>query len=149
MIRPDGVLRRRVLGVLSLGATVAPASLRLAPLFGASAAIAQPDSSRAEDRKLLVRLRSRDARAFKEFVRENKLGFASAPAHVAPDGTVTGVLVMTRDTLDKARLNTALRAEIVARPPVKPSEVPQVGRGNRFEDPKILPQGRGVLIPAR
>lgn len=146
MVRPDGVLRRRVLRALGLGATIAPASLGLASLLGAWPTGAQPIPGGDKIPNLLVRLRSRDARAFKEFVRANKIGFASAPPRLDPDGTITGVVVMTRSQLAKARLIPALRAEIVARPPTTQSELPRVGRGNRFDDPKVLPQGRGVLV---
>jgi hypothetical protein len=34
----------------------------------------------------------------------------------------------------------------LARPPKTDREIPKVGKGNRFADPKVLPRGRGKIV---
>lgn len=122
----------------------APASLALVGV-----AHARPADPRPAEPEYLVRLRSNNVEAFKAFVREYRVQFASAPPRIDNEGHIAGVVLMKKRALDQARQTNYLRVEVIAGPPRSPEEVPKVGRGNRFSDPNVLPQGRGQLLPQR
>jgi hypothetical protein len=53
---------------------------------------------------------------------------------------------MRESVLVDARRIADFEVTVVARPPTTERDTPQVGKGNRFEDPRILPRGRGRIL---
>jgi len=103
--------------------------------------------AQSDDRKVLVRLHSPDDEKLRAYLLHSKfevLRYTPPPEAGAP---ATALALMPRSATARARLPDRVNVEILAVPPRTESEVPRVGRGNRFEDPNVQPQGRGRLIP--
>ncbi|BAN27538.1 hypothetical protein [Caballeronia insecticola] len=94
-----------------------------------------------------VRVVSGNVDEFRRFVETTPLEFSCASPRVGADGTVSAHVLMHESAVQKAQASDAIRLEIVAHPADLGDEgPPQVGEGNRFEDPSVLPTGRGVLL---
>ena len=104
--------------------------------------IPQPD-----DPMVQVRLISANADELKRFIDSTPMEFACAGPRVNKEGIATAHVLMKDSVAKAAQRNDAVRLEIVADASDMADEgPPQVGSGNRFEDPAVLPTGRGVLL---
>ena len=97
-----------------------------------------------EDPEILVRLVTRDVAALKHFLDTNPVEVVRL---LLPDeGYPAWAAILTRESVAaNARLIAEFEVVILARPPKTDRETPQVGEGNRFADPKVLPRGRGIV----
>lgn len=111
------------------------------------------DERQGDDPVVQVRLISSDESGFTEFVRSTPVEFACAMPRVNPEGIITADVLMKQSVVEAASERAAaanLRIEIVADvSTVKGRRRPEVGKGNRFEDPTVLPPGRGALVRDR
>ncbi|SAL79186.1 hypothetical protein AWB71_05846 [Caballeronia peredens] len=104
-----------------------------------------PETS--DDPMVQVRVVSGNVDEFRRFVESTPLEFPCASPRVGADGTVSAHVLMRESAVQKAQASDAIRLEIVAHPSDLGDEgPPEVGEGNRFEDPSVLPAGRGVLL---
>ena len=98
-----------------------------------------------EDPEILVRLVTWDVETLKHFLETNPVEVV----RVLPpdDGHPVQATLLLRESVaaDAARL-AGFEVVVLARPPVTDAQTPQVGRGNRFADPAILPRGRGRIV---
>lgn len=99
----------------------------------------------AEDPEILVRLVTQDVEALKHFLATNPVEVVRV---LLPDaGYPAWATVLTRESVAaSARRMAEFEVVVLARPPTTDRETPQVGQGNRFSDPKILPRGRGRIV---
>lgn len=106
-----------------------------------------------DDPVVQVRLISSDEAAFTEFVKNTPVEFACAMPRVSAEGIITAEVLMQQSMVEQSleRAEAAkVRLEVVAdASSVRGRRLPEVGDGNRFEDPKVLPVGRGALIDDR
>lgn len=107
------------------------------------------DNPDAGDPVLQVRLVSNDVAAFKKLVETTPLSFACAMPRLSPKGVVSAHVLMTRRQVEQIeRENKSIKVEVVADPAdFSGDRRPEVGKGNRYAEPGVLPQGRGTLIP--
>jgi hypothetical protein len=104
-------------------------------------------SENQNDPVLQVRLISADANAFKKFVETTPVEFACAGPRVSPKGVVTAHVLMRESVAKRAAAQDVVKVEIVADLTATTGKRrAEVGRGNRFENPQVLPIGRGVLL---
>jgi len=102
----------------------------------------QPD-----DPVVQVRLISADVEAFKKFVETTPLDFSCAGPRVNAEGLVTAHVLMKKSVALRAAKAGVLKVEITADPSTrKTNQQADIGKGNRFADPRVLPTGRGVLL---
>jgi hypothetical protein len=103
--------------------------------------------SPGDDPMVQVRVVSGSVDEFKRFVESTPVEFSCASPRVSRDGVVSAHVLMRDSEVKKAQASDAIRLEIVAHPSDLGDEgPPEVGKGNRFEDPSVLPTGRGVLL---
>jgi len=123
---------------------------RLVPMLlgvvGAGVARAAPDRT---DPEVLARVTYPNPRAFREAVRKLRIEVVRILTFEKPEGTVTALVLMRRSSLTLAAQDPSVKVTIVAEPPTNPADVPQVGEGNRFANPRALPQGQGILRKGR
>jgi hypothetical protein len=109
----------------------------------------QADSPRAapngDDPEILVRLVTKDVRVLRRFVAEHPVSVVRMlpPAEGRPP---SATLIMHESVLVDARRVAEVEVTVLARPPTTERDTPQVGKGNRFEDPRVLPRGRGRIL---
>ncbi len=109
----------------------------------------QADSTRAtpdgDDPEILVRLVTKDVRLLRRFVAEHPV---SVVRMLPPDKDrpPSATVIMRESVLADARRIGAFEVTVLARPPTTERDTPQVGKGNRFEDPRVLPRGRGRIV---
>ena len=99
----------------------------------------------AEDPEILVRLVTQDVAALKHFLKTNPVEVVRVL--LPDDGYPAWAAILTSESV-AARARSAAEMEVVvlARPPKTDREIPKVGKGNRFADPKVLPRGRGKIV---
>lgn len=98
------------------------------------------------DPEVLVRVTTTDVEALKRFLQSNRFEVLRVmlPARGDPDAVAT--LLMRRSDGERALLVAAFKVEILAGPPWSDADIPEVGRGNRFANPGVLPAGGGRLV---
>jgi hypothetical protein len=98
-----------------------------------------------EDPEILARVVAKDVRLLRRFVAEHPV---SVVRMLPPDGDrpPSATMIMRESVLASARRIAEFEVTVVARPPTTERETPQVGKGNRFEDPRVLPRGRGRIV---
>lgn len=102
----------------------------------------QPD-----DPVVQVRLVGANVEEFKKFVETTPLNFACAGPRVNAEGIVTAHVLMKRSVAAQVPKTGAVKAEITADFSArKAGQEAEIGKGNRFADPRVLPTGRGVLL---
>lgn len=108
-------------------------------------------SAADEDPYMQVRLVASSRAAFLEAVDSVPIDYGCAGPRVHPGGEVTASVLVRASALASLRERSNLvrvevlgdfSANLVARRA-------EVGKGNRFADPRVLPQGLGVLVPER
>jgi hypothetical protein len=107
------------------------------------------DNPSPGDPVLQVRLVTDDVAAFKKLVETTPLSFACAMPRLSPKGVVSAHVLMTRRLVEQIeRENKSVKVEVVADPSdFSGDRRPEVGKGNRYAERGVLPQGRGKLIP--
>ena len=101
----------------------------------------------ADDPVLQVRIISSDEAAFVDFVKHAAIEFACAGPRVSSEGIISADVLLKQSETDAAAGHGKVRVEVVADlSAVTGRNRAEVGRGNRFEDPRVLPAGRGVLV---
>ena len=101
----------------------------------------------SEDPVVQARIISSDEAEFSEFVRAIKIEFACAGPRVNPDGIISADVLLRQSQIAEAARYGQVRVEVVADVPATTGKNrAEVGKGNRFEDPRVLPVGRGVLV---
>ncbi len=115
---------------------------------GAKPPTRRPASQReAEDPVLQARIISSDETAFTEFVQRAKIEFACAGPRVSSEGIISAHVLMRQSQIDAAKKSGKVNVEVVADvSDATGKRRAEVGRGNRFENPTVLPVGRGVLV---
>ena len=100
------------------------------------------------DPVLQVRLVTDDVAAFQKLVETTLLAFACAVPRLSPQGVVSAHVLMSRRLVERIeRENKRIKVEVVADPAdFSGDRRPEVGKGNRYAQPGVLPQGRGRLI---
>ncbi len=129
-----------------LGALTAKGAVVLAAGSVAFLPAGAQDLPAGPDDELLVRLRSKDVPRLRRFVRDNGVEVLRMLPPEGRERDVTAIVLMRRRTLGRAREEPGLQVEVLAEPPKTLAEVPQVGKGNRFADPGVLPEGVGQLV---
>jgi hypothetical protein len=123
---------------------------RLGPVLlgmgGAGVARAEPEPT---DPEVLARVTYPNPRAFREAVRKLRIEVVRILAFEKPEGAVTALVLMRKSSLTLAAQDPSVKVTIVAEPPANPADVPQVGTGNRFANPRVLPEGQGILRKGR
>jgi hypothetical protein len=109
---------------------------------GACAASAAADLS---DPSLLVLVTYVNPVAFRDAARRKRIEVVRVIAFEKPDGRVTVLALMRRSLFEFTRLDPEARIQLVNEPPTDPAQIPKVGDGNRFANPRVLPQGEGVI----
>jgi hypothetical protein len=109
----------------------------------------QAHSTRAapngDDPEILVRIVTKDVRLLRRFVAERPVSLVRMlPPDV--DRLPSATLVIRESVLVDANRIAEFEITVVARPPMTERDTPQVGKGNRFEDPKVLPRGPGRIV---
>lgn len=90
---------------------------------------------------------SSDVESFTEFIRTTPVEFACAAPRRSSEGIVTAHVLMRQSVADRSARSKGIRVEVVADLSDTTGERrAEVGRGNRFADPTVLPQGRGRLV---
>ncbi|SAK88260.1 hypothetical protein AWB81_04635 [Caballeronia arationis] len=99
------------------------------------------------DPMVQVRLIATSPEELKRFIESTPMKFACAGPRVNKEGIATAHVLMKGSTAKEAQRSDAVRLEIIADPSDMADEgLPDVGSGNRFEDPSVLPVGRGKLL---
>lgn len=98
-----------------------------------------------DDPEILVRLVTKDVRLLRRFVAEHPV---SVVRMLPPDEDrlPSATIIMHESVLVDARRIAEFEVTVLARPPTTDRDTPQVGKGNRFEDPRVLPRGRGRIV---
>ena len=119
-------------------------------VLGIAAAAAAAGSAQAQPRsdpELLVRLHSTDDRILRGYLKRSRI---EVLRYTPPPDQGMPVSALVRDAAQRHRPRPAPGPdqwfEIVAEPPSSEADVPRVGKGNRYADPAVRPEGRGVLI---
>ncbi|WP_228938483.1 hypothetical protein [Paraburkholderia saeva] len=100
-----------------------------------------------DDPVVQVRLIGTDVAAFKQFIETTPLNFACAGPRVNAEGIATAHVLMKRSVADEAAKRGIVKVEITAEFSAnRAGQAAQIGKGNRFADPNVLPTGRGVLL---
>ena len=99
----------------------------------------------ADDPEILVRLVAKDVGLLRRFVAEHPVSVVRM-LPPAEDRPPSATLLMRERVLVDARRIAEFEVTVVARPPTTERDTPQVGKGNRFEDPRVLPRGRGRIL---
>jgi len=96
-----------------------------------------------------VRLLSSDVDAFTAFVQTTPLEFACAGPRVSAEGVITAHVLMRQSEAARASASDAVKVEVVADvSDTKAKRRAEVGKGNRFADSRVLPEGRGRFVEA-
>lgn len=102
----------------------------------------QPDEPMVQ-----VRVVSANKEAFRKFAEATPMKFACRGPRINAEGVVTAHGLMKASEAKQAARTGEVKVEIVAEPSARTVERrAEVGQGNRFEDPNVLPAGRGVLL---
>lgn len=102
---------------------------------------------KSDDPIVQVRIISTDVEDFKKFVSTTPLEFACAGPRVSTAGVVTADVLMKESIARKAARPATIKVEIVADlSATTGARRAEVGSGNRFKDPSVLPTGRGTLL---
>lgn len=141
------ISRRNAAGALLVGTPVVKTTVFFRALLGLTG-LAETSKARADAEdgsEILVNLISTDPDVIRAFVRKYSLEVVRATLPQRPGDPTVALVLMKSSVLRKAANAAGLKVELVATPP-GPDAVPKVGRGNRFRDPQVLPEGRGVLV---
>jgi hypothetical protein len=94
-----------------------------------------------------VRIVAANKEEFRKFAETTPMTFACRGPRVNAEGVVTTHALMKGSDAKQAAKAGGVKVEIVAEPSARMSERrAEVGQGNRFDDPNVLPTGRGVLL---
>ena len=98
-----------------------------------------------DDPEILVRLVAKDVRLLRRFVAEHPVSLIRM---LPPDRDrpPSATIIMRESVLESARRVGEFEVTVIARPPATERDTPQVGKGNRFADPRVLPRGRGRIV---
>jgi hypothetical protein len=125
-----------------------PARVVVGPLVAVlSMGFARGAAPPADDARVLVRVTTRDVGLLKDFIESNRVEVVRVmlPAPGEPDAVAT--LLMRHSVYIAARQLPRFKVDVLEEAPRSAADLPPVGRGNRFEDPRTLPQGTGRLVP--
>jgi len=141
----ESVARRAALAM-----TGAALAWQWLPRLGAWLAVSAAGAVLAQDAdpEVLVRLHATDDQTLRRYLMKNRKRIEVlryTPAN-EPGTAVSALVLMRRSATRRERLPDRINVERLAEPPRSASQVPQVGRGNRFADPAAQPQRRGELI---
>jgi len=102
-----------------------------------------------DDPVVQVRLLSSDVDAFTAFVQTTPVEFACAGPRVSAEGVITAHVLMRQSEAARASASDAVKVEVVADvSDTTAKRRAEVGKGNRFADPQVLPEGRGRFVEA-
>jgi len=104
-------------------------------------------AAQSDDQLVVVRVSTRDVRALQEFIRENRIEVVRVMLPTARDPDAVATLLMRRGILVRARSIPSFRIVVLEEAPKTRTDLPPVGRGDRFRDPNSLPEGTGRLVP--
>ena len=102
-----------------------------------------PAASREE--KVQVRLVAASVEAFEKYAESSPIAYACEGPRRDAEGRVTAEVFLTRAEAKRADAVPGLSADVVADNSAAATEA-DIGVGNRFEDARTLPTGRGVLL---
>lgn len=104
-------------------------------------------TKRDDDPVVQVRIISTDEEAFTAFVQTVPIEFACAGPRINRDGVIVADALMRTSEVERKRRSRIVKVEVVADITAASGDRrAEVGRGNRFADPRELPVGRGTLI---
>jgi len=101
------------------------------------------------DPSLLVLVTYPNPAAFREAARSKRIEVVRVTAFEKPNGSVTVLALMRKSLFELTLQDPEARIQLVNAPPTDSAQVPKVGDGNRFANPRVLPQGEGVIIRRR
>lgn len=142
-------MSRRRAALAMIGSVLVRPWRRMKDVLGIAAAAAAAGSARAQPRRdpeLLVRLYSTDDQILRGYLKHSRIEVLRYTPPPDQGKLVSALVLMRRSATIRARLPDRINVEIVAEPPRSEAEVPRVGKGNRYDDPAVRPQGRGVLL---
>ncbi|MGB7961821.1 MAG: hypothetical protein WCF12_02510 [Propionicimonas sp.] len=102
-----------------------------------------PAASREE--MVQVRLVAASVEAFEQFAENAPIAYACEGPRRDAEGRVTAEVFLTRAEAKRAGTVPGVSADVVADSSAAATEA-DIGVGNRFEDARTLPTGRGVLL---
>jgi len=141
----NGLSRRSAVA----GFAVALWAQRIRPLlvpFAALSAVCNSGKAQTKDPIVIVEVRTTNLPLLERIVRRKGVEIIRVIPAAKDGGVARAVIALKKSEAEILIKSEGIQATIVSEPPAIDAEVPEVGKGNRFRDPQVLPPGRGVLV---
>lgn len=145
MDKRKGLSRRSAVVGFAVGLWTQRIRLLLVPFAGLSG-VGNSVKAQSRDPVVIVELRTSNLALLERIVRGEGVEIIRVVPASTERGIARAVIAVKRSHAVRLMTTDGVKVRIVSEPPTSDAEVPQVGKGNRFKDPQVLPGGRGKLL---
>lgn len=145
MDKRKGLSRRSAAAWFGVGLWAPRIRLLLVP-FAAVSNVGNSAKAQTRDPVVIVELRTANLPLLERIVKSEGVEIIRVVPASREGGIARAVIAVKRSRAAVLMRAEGVKATIVSEPPTSDAEVPEVGKGNRFSDPQVLPRGRGVLV---